>query len=1052
MRLKMFLIIKKLFIINLILFINCYPQQIEIERIEKMPNIPSPYEMRDWKTVACGYDSLIYNLNANGEYLPLIFLLNSTINYPEEISFGLHSYVGTNSPGNSEAINVLPSIVSATLIGINKRNQNGFDWVKMSREYFNKRPEMNVYKNSPHDDTYDDWWYETMPNVFFYQLFSLYPDVEDYDNQFRIIADRFLEVAKLSGGSTTPWKYPNFNYRGWDFINKKPYKIGVEEPEAAGAIAYILYNAYVTTGDKKYLIGAEWCLEFLNSLTINPAYEIQLPYGVYTAVRMNAEIGTDYDIEKMFNWCFSFTNLRKWNVLLGKWGVYDINGLIGEDFDRQYAFSMNTFQQIGALVPIARYDERFARAIGKWVLNAANSLRLFYSKYLDDIRQDSEDWSHKYDPNSYIAYEALLKSSSNWPEATGDAIKGGWAKTNLSLYSSSSVGYLAAIVDTTNVPKILKLNLNKTDFFQKKSYPTFLLFNPYEESKSVRINLPDGIFDIYETISNSFLAKNVSNNFDVLIPANAAIIIVFTPPNGKAEYKMNKLLIDGIVVDYNLNQQVVNHPPRIKSLAAVSEILIQNTSTKIYCTAVDKDNEQLKYYWQVNEGNISSEGSYVDFFAPNKSVTAIIKVIVEDTYGEKDSASLSIEIVSEVNHSPNINSIKAVPRKIKLGDKTKLVCFAEDIDGDSLSFNWSSKFGYINQTSDSIIWTAPDFEGDYYVSCTVSDGKGGIAKDSLKIMVRNFSENPSGKLIMYLPFNRNGNDESGYGNNGIINGAAFVNDRFGNSNSALYFDGFNDYVLIKNSASLNFQNAITISFWIKLDELSEKESYIISHGSYDKRYKVSIANKKLRWTIKTDKPSNNILDLDSESQLKINKFIHCLVNYNGKDAELWIDGELNSFTSWTGKLQLSNIDLTIAQMLPTNSNYNFKGVIDDIRIYDYALLPDEINKLYDIPSSLKENNSLINPKEIFLYNFPNPFNSSTIIIYQILEQMRVQLKIYDILGKEVKLLFDEMQSQGIHEIKWDGKNNSGNVVPSGIYFCILRTNQNMKAIKLILMK
>lgn len=1048
----MFLRIKKLSIVNLILFINCFSQQININRIEQMPNIPLPYEMRDWKTVARGYDSLIYNLNVSGEYLPLIFLNNSSSNYPGQISFGLHSYVGTNSPNNSEAINVLPSIVSAALVGIDKRNQNGFDWVKMSREYFNKRPEMNVYKNSPRDDTYDDWWYETMPNVFFYQLYSLYPDVEDYDYQFRIIADRFLEVAKLSGGSTTPWKYPNFNYRGWDFINKKPYKIGVEEPEAAGAIAYILYNAYVTTGEKKYLIGAEWCLEFLNSLTINPAYEIQLPYGVYTAARMNAEIGTDYDIEKMFNWCFSFTNLRKWNVLLGKWGVYDINGLVGEDFDRQYAFSMNSFQQIGALIPIARYDERFARAIGKWVLNAANSLRLFYSKYLDDIRQDSEDWSHKYDPNSYIAYESLLKSSSGWPEATGDAIKGGWAKTNLSLYSSSSVGYLAAIVDTTNVPKILKLNLNKTDFFQKNSYPTFLLFNPYDESKLVRIDLPDGIFDIYETISNSFLTKNVSNSFDVLIPSNTAIIVVLTPSNGKIEYKMNKLLIDGIVVDYNVNQQVQNFPPRIKSLAAVSEKLIQNTSTKIYCTAVDKDNDQLKYYWQVNEGSILGGGSYVDFVAPNKSTTAIIKVIVEDAIGEKVSAALSIEIVSDINHSPNINFIKAIPRKINLSGKTKLICYAEDIDNDSLSFNWDSKFGYINQTSDSAIWTAPDFEGDYYVICTVSDGKGGIAKDSLKIMVRNFSESTFGKLIMYLPFNGNGNDESGNGNNGIIYGAAFVNDRFGNSNSALHFDGFNDYVLIKNSPSLNFQNAITISFWIKLDELSEKESYIISHGSWDKRYKVSIANKKLRWTIKTDKPSNNILDLDSESQLELNKFIHCVVNYNGKDAELWINGELNSFTSWAGKLQLSDIDLTIAQMLPTNSNYNFKGIIDDVRIYDYALMPREIYELYDIPSSLKENNPLINSKEIFLYNFPNPFNSSTEIIYKILQQTKVQLKVYDILGKEIKMLINEVQSPGIYEIKWDGKNNYGNVVPSGIYFCILRTNQNVNIIKLILMK
>jgi len=94
------------------------------------------------------------------------------------------------------------------------------------------------------------------------------------------------------------------NYRAWNLKQMKPLNIGVKEPEAAGAIAWILYNAYCQTNENKYLIGAEWAMEFLDSLEENPSYEIQLPYGVYTAARMNAEIGTNYNIEKMLNWCF----------------------------------------------------------------------------------------------------------------------------------------------------------------------------------------------------------------------------------------------------------------------------------------------------------------------------------------------------------------------------------------------------------------------------------------------------------------------------------------------------------------------------------------------------------------------------------------------------------------------------------------------------------------------------------------------------------------------------------------------------------------------------
>ena len=90
-----------------------------------------------------------------------------------------------------------------------------------------------------------------------------------------------------------------------------------------------MYQAYMKTGDKKYRIGAEWSMEFLNSLSLNPAYELQLVYGTYTAARMNAEIGTAYDLQKMFNWCFDVGPLRSWGATLGKWGNYDAYGLIG---------------------------------------------------------------------------------------------------------------------------------------------------------------------------------------------------------------------------------------------------------------------------------------------------------------------------------------------------------------------------------------------------------------------------------------------------------------------------------------------------------------------------------------------------------------------------------------------------------------------------------------------------------------------------------------------------------------------------------------------------
>jgi len=113
-------------------------QQININRIEQMPNIPSPYEMRDWKKVTAGYDSLVFDLNRTGQYLPLIWINNNTVNYPGHISFGLHTVVGTTSPFSAEAINLIPASTGASLIGVDKSNQNGYNWVLMCEEYFNK--------------------------------------------------------------------------------------------------------------------------------------------------------------------------------------------------------------------------------------------------------------------------------------------------------------------------------------------------------------------------------------------------------------------------------------------------------------------------------------------------------------------------------------------------------------------------------------------------------------------------------------------------------------------------------------------------------------------------------------------------------------------------------------------------------------------------------------------------------------------------------------------------------------------------------------------------
>jgi len=89
-------------------------------------------------------------------------------------------------------------------------------------------------------------------------------------------------------------------------------------------------------------------------------------------------------------------------------------------------------------------------------------------------------------------------------------------------------------------------------------------------------------------------------------------------------------------------------------------------------------------------------------------------------------------------------------------------------------------------------------------------------------------------------------------------------------------------------------------------------------------------------------------------------------------------------------------------------------------------------------------------------NFPNPFNPVTVIQYQLpgsgLKTARVSLKVYDLLGKEVQTLVDREHAPGIYEIRWDGTNNSGAKVSSGVYIYQLKFRDFTSSKKMILLR
>jgi len=109
---------------------------------------------------------------------------------------------------------------------------------------------------------------------------------------------------------------------------------------------------------------------------------------------------------------------------------------------------------------------------------------------------------------------------------------------------------------------------------------------------------------------------------------------------------------------------------------------------------------------------------------------------------------------------------------------------------------------------------------------------------------------------------------------------------------------------------------------------------------------------------------------------------------------------------------------------------------------------------FNFPSAVEDEEEITQrPSEFELYqNYPNPFNPETKIEYALKKTGHVTLHIYNVLGEKVKTLLDQDQPAGFYQINWDGKNDNGKPVSSGLYLYKLEVNGFSEAKRMILLK
>lgn len=545
-------------------------QQVSVSRIDSMPDMPQPYKMLDWRQKAEDFDRYAFDFDTRVNGNPLIWLDNSRRNI-DQTTFGMYTAINDcrQGPDNNngefhESLNSLAALLGAGLIGIDKTNQDGYNYVKMVQNYFNSDNGWNIIMNNTNPDVAllgggygRDWWYDVFPNVLYYAVSDVFPGVEGSDEIMHTIAEQFCKADSVLNGN---YDYSYFDYsRMQGMVNHIPL-----QQDAAGGHAWVLYAAYQKFGDPRYLQHAKSALDALMSQKESRFYEILLPMSAIVAARLNAEEGCNYDVQKILDWTFDGCQDPKgrygWGVIAERWGDYDVHGLQGSIYDGGgYAFFMNSVKLAWPLVPMVKYEPQYADAIGKWMLNLANACRLFYPGEIDDKHQwlpEMKELTH-----NNVAYEGLRKTDCYGkeslqgvvPVALGDGPN--WNPNNppesmFSLYSTSPVGILGAMVDTTDVEGIIRIDCNVTDFYADRTFPTYLYYNPYDKEQTITYDA-SGNADLFDIVSKQYVARNVEGSASIKLPAKHARIIVELPAGTELTTDGAKVVTaDGQTVSY----------------------------------------------------------------------------------------------------------------------------------------------------------------------------------------------------------------------------------------------------------------------------------------------------------------------------------------------------------------------------------------------------------------------------------------------------------------------------------------------------------------------
>lgn len=348
----------------------------------------------------------------------------------------------------------------------------------------------------------------------------------------------------------------------------------------------------------------------------------------------------------------------------------------------------------------------------------------------------------------------------------------------------------------------------------------------------------------------------------------------------------------------------------------------------------DPEGTVLTYSWTFGDGSTSTAANPSHTYQSAGSYSALLTV--SDGTNQASSGTLHITGTNAV--IANLPPVAVAGVNLTAGAVPLVVNFSSagsyDPEGATLTYSWT--FGDGSTSTAANPSHTYQSAGVYSAQLTVSDGTNQSSSSILTISAT-VALQANGLVAAYGFGEGSGTtvfDSSGKNNTGTISGATWTT--AGRYGGALSFNGSNSVVTVSNSATLNLSSGMTLEAWVYPNALNAQKWMSIIYKPVTTSSTVDFVLHGSSYT--TEVPcvgvSLSTTNLSGTSVLPVNTWSHLAGTYNGTNMVLYVNGIVVATEPMSGTIATSSQSLSFG--------VNWNGLIDEIRIYNYALNPIQI--------------------------------------------------------------------------------------------------------------